>query len=663
MVRKQRFTPDRLPSIETAYSKADEDGTNPGSYWWRAPEATVHAAIFDAIRHIDQTQQFKYRDLLRAVRLYGSIGVSSLAPGLYNQPDPSVTQRLRYNIIATTVDTSTALISKDRPRVVAMTEGASFRLQKQAKLLSKFWYGLFDQEGVYEDAPAVFRDGALTGAGAVKVSKEQKRLRIHRVFMDELLWDDADAVTGNPRCLYHRVPIARERALELWPEHAVDIKRVEVAKAPYGEANHDAVADLIWLVQAWHLPSCDGAEDGWDVLAIENVTLHRAPYKHSMFPVVFCPYGAKPPKGLIPEGLARKLTGIQISINRHLDTIEAALRLLGVPRIFVDDLSDISVSQINNLVGAIVKYAHGAEKPFVDNSNVIPPDLWQQVQFLIQSGFEIASISRLSASGVKPEGLNSGKALREYTDIESVSFSTIQRAFEQFFVNLAKVCTRFAKDLYSDGVDLEVKVPGRKFLKKIKFSDVDLDENVYSMQVFPTSMLPKTPAARYAQIDEWVQKGWVSKADAMQLMDMPDLEKANAVFSAQTYDIEETIEQLLVGKLKGSDREVLDGLKGEDRERVEAQAILARNQPDPVQNLVLGIEKVRAQYLIVRHQEDVPEPRRQNLLDWLGMAEGLVREEQQVNGAAAAMGGMGPPAVVDPGMGAPPVPPAAIPGM
>lgn len=646
------YTSNNLPDYRGP-RKRDGERSGGGAYWWKENKTNMHGAVCAAVRHIDRDQAHKFRAVLRAVRMYGNRRIANLGPTSYARPDPISTRRLRYNIVANTVDTATAFVAKETPRVVAVTDGGSYRLQRKAKLLSKFFYGLFTANGVYDNATSVFRDGALTGGGCYKVAREGQQIKIERVFLDELLWDDADAVKGCPRSLYHRVWMSREKAKENWPSAAKKIDDAPVASPPGGGAEHGMQADIIELIEAWHLKSSAEANDGVHALVVDGHTILKEAYDYPDFPFAWFHYGAKPPKGYIPQGLAERLVGIQIAINQHLDTIESSLRMLGVPRVYVSATSDVSVNQFNNAIGAIVKY-DGEEKPFIDNSSPIAQDLIQHLMWTIQSGYEIAGVTRLSATGEKPEGLNSGAALREYKDIESVTFSTIQRSYEQMFVKLAHICTWFARDLYEDGVDLKADSAGQRFLESIPWSEVDLEDNPYTLQVFPTSMLPKEPAARFAQIDEWVQRGWVPKEEAMLLMDMPDLDRANALMSAAVEDIEATIDDILHGEPTSVEKRALEGLTGDEYEEQASQLIYQRNQPDPMQNLTLALQKVRAQWLLTRHQSDVSDSRKQRLVDFIKQAEYLLSQQEMEAGAAAAQG-MVPTAVpgnpaVQPGM-------------
>ena len=59
-------------------------------------------------------------------------------------------------------------------------------------------------------------------------------------------------------------------------------------------------------------------------------------------------------------------------------------------------------------------YSSGSEK--------ISQDLFMHLDRLYNRSFEIAGISQLSAQSSKPSGLDSGRALREFSDIESERF-------------------------------------------------------------------------------------------------------------------------------------------------------------------------------------------------------------------------------------------------
>ncbi|NIN93987.1 MAG: hypothetical protein GTN93_02720, partial [Anaerolineae bacterium] len=50
------------------------------------------------------------------------------------------------------------------------------------------------------------------------------------------------------------------------------------------------------------------------------------------------------------------------------------------------------------------------------------------------------------------------------------------------------------------------------------------DEDQYEMQVYPTSLLPTTPAGKLATVTEMLDKGLIPKEHALKLLSFPDVE-------------------------------------------------------------------------------------------------------------------------------------------
>jgi hypothetical protein len=327
----------------------------------------------------------------------------------------------------------------------------------------------------------------------------------------------------------------------------------------------------------------------------------------------------------------------------------------------------VSTSHIDDRIGAIIKYAAGSQPPVFATPTIIPPDWMNHLQFLIESGFRLAGISQLSAGSEKPAGLNSGKALREFTDIESVRFAQTQKAWERMFLDLARLVVKRAERYWADS-DKTVNVRSRKFIEKIKFKEIKLEDHQYDLSMFPTSMLPLSPAARYAQIDDWVAGGYVGKDEAMQLMQFPDLDRFASLSNAAMNDIDATIDDMLYFEPSQADIEDIDGYGSMDEaERELAVAELAYRPPEPAQNLALGVKRMTATYLDGRHN-GIPQARLELLMRWIQDAQELMSPPQPppelgVNGPMPV--GQGPTPLPDAGLAPPPgmmPPPGMVPG-
>jgi hypothetical protein len=63
-------------------------------------------------------------------------------------------------------------------------------------------------------------------------------------------------------------------------------------------------------------------------------------------------------------------------------------------------------------------------------------------------------------------------------------------------------------------------------VEKITYGDVKVPKDEYVVQCFPTSMLPKTPAARLSTVQEMMNSGIIDSEIGMDLLDFPDLDAA-----------------------------------------------------------------------------------------------------------------------------------------
>ena len=158
--------------------------------------------------------------------------------------------------------------------------------------------------------------------------------------------------------------------------------------------------------------------------------------------------------------------------------------------------------------------------------------MFSHLDRLYNRAYEISGISQLSATSLKPAGLESGVALREYSDIETERFVIVGQAYESAFLEIARQMIDLAKDVSEEGKTYEVISYGDKEIEKIRWSDINLREDQYRMKVYPASLLPTTPAARLQTVIEMAQAGLIDKAETRSLLDFPDIEQYNKLATA-----------------------------------------------------------------------------------------------------------------------------------
>lgn len=513
--------------------------------WWLNNKGTCHSKITAIVKHLDNNQSYRRVDNLRHARLYGNLDILGLSNATYARPNPTtVNHRVTLNVVQMCTDTLTAKIAKNKPMATFLTSGGDPALQKKAKDLEKFIQGQMYISKAHEKKTMSFRDACVFGTGFLKIypDYEQNKICVERIMSDEIKVDDSDAVYGYPQCLYQIKAVNRDTLLAMYGKKAqAQIAALESVNKVQGFYSTEA-ADMVHICEAWHLPSYDGSGDGRHVICIEGADLFDEEWKRSSFP--FAKMVINPKLfGFWGQGVAEQLVGIQIEINKLLRNMQVAHHLLSAPGVFVENGSKVLNTHLNNEIGRIVKYT--GTKPTVEVFQTIHPEIYQHLERLYQRAFEVVGLSQLSATSQKPLGLDSGKALREYNNIETERFAVVGQSWEAFHLAIAEQLVLCAKDLYSQDKSLSVMTRDRKFLRQIKWKDVDMQEDMYQMHIFPTSSLPNEPAGRLAYVQEMAQAGFIGPEDAMELLDFPDLEQFQSLHVAARSNVRNTIAKIL----------------------------------------------------------------------------------------------------------------------
>ncbi len=212
-------------------------------------------------------------------------------------------------------------------------------------------------------------------------------------------------------------------------------------------------------------------------------------------------------------------------------------------KVFLERGSQVAKEQINNQTWGIIEYEGQPPRFFVPQT--VAGEVFSHLDRLYNRAYEISGISQLSATSLKPAGLESGVALREYSDIETERFVIVGQAYESAFLEVARQMIDLAKDVSEEGKTYEVISYGDKDIEKIKWSDINLREDQYRMKVYPASLLPTTPAARLQTVIEMAQAGLIDKTETRSLLDFPDIEQFNKLATAPMEEAEMLVEEIL----------------------------------------------------------------------------------------------------------------------
>lgn len=519
--------------------------------WWAYPKSREHQVpevIGGIVRHIrDRTARIETQRQVSA-RLYGNLQLQGLQGVGMNRAagqSPSLSDRITYNVIQSTIDTLTAKITKSKPKPLFLTSGGNYKQQRKAKLLNKFVEGIFDECKVHRHSPLVFRDACVYGDGITHVFAENGRVKHERVLASELYVDDVEGFYGHPRQMHRVKQVDRAVLAGLFPEKEKKIRAAQIDQpTELGLGDGQAVADQLTVIESWHLPSGPEAGDGRHVITIPDVVLYSGEWKRDHFPFARLPY-TPPLVGYWARGLAESIQNIQLEINKLLWLISRSMHLMGSFKIALEYGSKVNQNAINNEIGTIVWYRE--KLPVYLTPQVVPVEYYAQLERLKAMAYDQAGISQLSATSQKPAGLNSGVALREYQDVESDRFGPAGESYASYHLDLARLSIAAARDIAEREGGFAVKAAAGTFVDEIDWKRINLAESDYVTQLYPVSSLPQDPAGRLQTVTEFVQAGFYSKRTAKKLLSFPDIEQEETLQNAAEARIVKTLEAVLDG--------------------------------------------------------------------------------------------------------------------
>jgi hypothetical protein len=605
--------------------------------WWVMPKNEAHNGVWDLVSKLQIETSPRMDKNIRCMQLYGAPDmVGGVSYSYARMQSPAMPEnRVKINIIASMSDTVSSIIGKNQPRVTFLTDRGDAGLQTEAKKLTQYMDGAFYLNDVRNLHKRAFRDATVMDIGALKHFIRDGKIVTERVLATELLFDPADTLYGTPTHMYQMKIMHKDVLSELYPKMKAEISSSAVMLTRDG-VNAPELADFVVVVEAWHLPVGEDGKYGRHIMCVENATLVDEDYTKNYFPFTFFKW-SQPIVGFVGQSLAERLTGNQIEINKMLRIIQKSFHLGSAFKVFLEYGSKVVKEHLNNDIGSIVYYSGTAPQFYVPKT--VHEEYFRHLEWLITNSYQEAGVSQLTAASKKPAGLESGRALREYSDIQTDRFASVSQDYEATFLETARQYIDLSRDLYEEGVDFKVRGLSKKFIESIKWSDIDIDEEAYVMKMFPTSMLPTEPAGRLAFVQELMDGGLIPQDWALELLDFPDLGNFVSLKNAATQDILDTIDEMINhGQY---------------------------TPPEPYQNLQFGIETMQQAYLRGKH-DGVSDKRLDLLRRWMTQADNLMNkakeaaqmqlpqqaeaqgipQAQQMAGEEAAAPEQGPPAPI-----------------
>lgn len=561
----------------------------PEGYWFEAEEGEVHGCLIDYVSEVERKQSGIYERMFKLACLYDPFeSLGHWGDVDWNGFDANVSE----NLVASNIDTVAAVISRSKPRVRFMTDGADWSTQRTAKKLEFYADAMIKKLKVHQVLQHGFKLGCIMGTALVKVYSQGGKVHLERVLADEIIVDNASCPDGRPVEMAQRKIVDREILKRHYPDCAEDIDRAEVRKS---WANYRMIEDhQIVVLEAWRLPFGEPDDDdylpGRRAIVIDGKDLVDEEYDKPYFPFAKFVYSDRT-TGYYGISAAERIAGHQRQLNKHNFQLDNQIDHHAFPTVWVHitdaDIAGKQMIKSVNRAGKVAVHKYPTPPLTVTPQGIGEAQFRRGEQIKESAGRELG-VSQLMSGAMKPAGIDSGEGLREFRAGSTERFATPEQNYEQWFKDTVFLILDACKDLGSDAPVVAQR--NRYGTKKLKWRDVDMGDVEVWMEV--SNSLPKTPAGRRQQALEWAQAGVISMDEFRRLSEHPDLERVMSSYIAAYEDIERCIEEMLDGELV---------------------------VPEPYQSLDFGIRLVQASYLKARG-DGAPEEILENLRGWITQA-------------------------------------------
>lgn len=427
-------------------------------------------------------------------------------------PENDHTTAIQENVIRSVIDTLSSKIASQKVTPFFNTVNGTFREMQITKAAQVFFDTLYDELDVNKTVVQAFTDSCITDRGVIFIDRDFQR--IERIQPWQFFFNPREyAYNKLTRCAIKRTD---------YPTSLLSLK---------------TDLDTVTLHEYWdtkshiHVKYIEELNKTW----VET-------WEPDIIPFVILRW-SNPIKSSSSTSVVDLLFGIQKQINYLLSQIKDASQSAFGNKYIIPSDSNIRVNQLSNRNGEIIEYdpqmtANGAvpitvvASPFMDNQ-------WFSAleQFKLDA-YEMVGISQLSATSKKPKGLDSGVALQTMEDIESDRFECQLNTVIKSYVDIAKVCMLVFNP--NDTI-----LPNNRYRGNWKWKDfVNLKDSM-TIQFSSLDKISKDPATKQKIITEWINNGWISRAHAAQLMEIPDAENGYSLLNNSINAVEAIIDNCI----------------------------------------------------------------------------------------------------------------------
>ena len=472
-------------------------------HWWQMTgkkdedEETCLKKALDRIKDLyDTCEDFRSE----AWRYFSIVDYKSYNPEKEGIEKDGITEEnlltnpyLTLNVTSSCVETCATKIAKAKPKVTFLTKDADRERRELARKLDNWILKTFKKAKVWGEASQAFKSSCVCGLGVLKVYIEKSRVRIKKVPIFDMVFNNAHRGSQTPEEAGEIKFLMLSDLIEMFPSKKEELE----------EAHGEKMSESIKVYELYRQYKRHKIFTG-KVMLVDEKWEKPLPYVFFKF--------EPSDQGVVSVGIAKKLYAIQNSITYILGKTFTSIKNFAVPRIFLPKGTEPTESDLTNLTAQIYEVSSPDGKvPQFSTPPAVHSQVVEILNLLWIRAFEIIGVSQLSAGGAIPRGLEnaSGTALRNYQQQESERFQLIRSSYEEGFIKLAKLIIKMSSDSM---------LP--KGIKRSEVMEAKEDINIWT-----SSLLPETPAGKLAMIGDLFNTGMIQGNQALSLLDSPDTNK------------------------------------------------------------------------------------------------------------------------------------------
>jgi hypothetical protein len=530
--------------------------------WEDASFDDAHAAFTRWADHVRDRPDFidrRKRNLLYA-SLYSNLPLLGFGVNSYTRNIPHQ-GRIAVNATQNAIDSLVSKLCKNRPRPMFETVGGDYELSEACEDADAYIDARFDELDYYTEVhPGRVLDMAVYGLGVTKSHIVDGEGIVERIFPWEMIFDGRECLYGKPIRQAQRTYYDKQEAFDRWKkagngraekdwnrdlEDTLSSQSVESDRQDF---DRDETSDQVIVYEGYTIRK---NSPGKRIVCVRGKTLEYDEHKDKISPYTYTRPEVQT-MGMWGIGICERVAGIQGEINRIVRDIQMAMHLIAKPHWMIEASSMVTPAMLNNDIATIIKYS-GSVPPQVYTPQSMSAEVFQHLQYLIKTLYEITGISQLSAQSQKPAGLSSALALRTYQNVETERFNDFQRAIEEA---AAKDAWKLARLVGREKGKREVNAAptkGTRLGRKVKWSGLDMEDSRTRVQ--PASKLPDTPAGRRDYALELAQYTQVTTDDIYEMLEWDDTE----AFARRRLAGKRNVERDIM-KLRRGDKVVRDAI-------------------------------------------------------------------------------------------------------